>query len=105
MSVSEGEKGGCLPKWRLLLSRLRNKDKEKDCGGSQRALYERVILKGKLCQLEWKMYYCFANLNRRRRFLFGFCKTAGTVRGKKHFNLTKVNRKLTHKMRKNALVS
>ena len=51
MSVSEDEKGGCLPKWRLLLSRLRNKDKEKDCGGSQRALYERVILKGKLCQL------------------------------------------------------
>ena len=51
MSVSEGEKGGCLPKWRVLLSRLRNKGKEKDCGGSKGALYERVILKGKLRQL------------------------------------------------------
>ena len=60
MSVSEGEKDGSLPKWRVLLSRLRNKDEEKDCGGSQGALYERVILNGKLRQLalEDVLFFC-----------------------------------------------
>ena len=70
MSVSEGEKGGCLPKWRLSLSRLRNKDKEKDCGGSQRVPYERVILKGKLRQLaaEDLLLFCEFKLSNKMPF-------------------------------------
>ena len=50
MSVSEGEKAAAC----------QNKDKEKDCGGSKTAQYERVILKGKLRQLavEYVLLFC-----------------------------------------------
>ena len=77
MSVSEGEKGGCLPKSRLLLSRLRNKDKEKDCGGSQRALYERVILKGKLCQLAVEDVLLFCEFKSSKKFPFWLLQNSG----------------------------
>ena len=77
MSVSEGEKGGCLPKWSLLLSRLRNKDKEKDCGGSQRVLYERVILKGKLRKLAAEDVLLFCEFKSSNKIPFWLLQNSG----------------------------
>ena len=77
MSVSEGEKGGGLPKWRLLLSRLRNKDKEKDCGGSQRVLYKRVILKGKLRQLAAEDVLLFCEFKSSNKIPFWLLQNSG----------------------------
>ena len=64
MSVSEGEKGGCLPKRRLLLSQLKNKDN--DFGGSQKGIVRNSFLKGKLCQLavEETLFCKFKSLNK-----------------------------------------
>ena len=77
MSVSEGEKGGCLPKWRVLLSRLRNKDKEKDCGGPKGALCERVILKGKLRQLAVEDVLLFCEFRSSNKISFWLVQNKG----------------------------
>ena len=54
----------------MLLSRLRNKDKEKDCGGSQGALYERVILNGKLRQLAVEDVLLFCEFKKSNKIPF-----------------------------------